>query len=349
MKRVFLVVLIASWAAAARAPDGTLAIIYTPNNGIPAMVQPGGTFEAVLTGKAPLQLLGPNGPIPLRIHWEERPSPFFHARCTVPAQTPTGCYALEAVARDQRDRNSRSVYVVESFPETYSLVHVTDSHIGSNRHPRPSEAIFRDLLSFINEMAEPGRSPEEGEVKPAFVLISGDLTEDGTADQFKKFVELLDHSVLPTFVCPGNHDRLAHNYEKNFGPATYMFRFGEDGYLAFDSKDFLTADELGPQDGQLETLRRAMAACRWAIGFTHRYEPLMGMRSQMVLFVDNPLDFLIFGHWHRENTEQEKRVPWGSTAITVTPAAIDGSLRLIRIGPYSITPHKVEFPVVPGK
>lgn len=355
MKRWLAVFLMIAAGAAARAPDGTLDIVVTPNSGMPAIVGREGAFNALLSRKASVKLVGPEREYPLEPEWSDPVGGRVWARCPIPTDLAPGCYAIEAdavasMADAPPDRNTRSVYVVEAFPETYTIVHITDVHIGSDRAGRPAEAIFSDMLDAINEIAADVPDPQKGGESiempaPAFILITGDLTHAGTPEEFRAFVEALDRCILPTFVCPGNHDRQGLNYEKTFGPLTYLFRFGEDGYLSFDTKDFVTADELGPQDADLEVYRRAMADCRWAIGFTHRYEPLMGMRSQLVLFVDNPLDLLVFGHWHRQNREDEKAVPWGTTPIIVTPAAIDGALRLIHVGPYRVYPEKAAYPV----
>ena len=238
-----------------------------------------------------------------------------------------GCYTLEADAGGRVDVNARSVYVREFFPTRYLFAHVTDTHIGSGRHPRPAADIMRDIVKAVNEAG------------PAFVLITGDLTEDGTMDQFRTFLEIMDGCAAPTYVCAGNHDRLALHYERVFGPPAYMFCFGQDGYISFDTKDFIMADELGAQDAGLELFRRAIKPARWSIGFTHRYERMMGMRSQLTLFADNPLDHLIFGHKHRANEEGENAVPWGATSITITPAAVDGMMRLFEISAGDIKPH----------
>ncbi|MDQ1255611.1 MAG: Metallophos protein [Candidatus Hydrogenedentes bacterium] len=314
MRRACVLVLLAA-SAAAREPDGTLGLIQTPNNGMPALVRAGETFDAVLRQQAALRLTGVDGE--LAVEWQTLPGGHARGKCLVPAGTPPGCYALEADA----DRNARAVYVYDAFPDTYAIAHLSDTHIGSGKGERTPEAILGDVLAAVNASGA------------AFALVTGDLTHGGEPDQFRAFIEALDTCTLPTFVCPGNHDRTALNYERFFGPLVYSFRFGQDGYLSFDTKDFNTADELGTQDADLEILRRAIKPCRWSIGFTHRYEMSMGMRSQLILFVDNPLDVLIFGHWHRANTEDEERVPWGTTHITVVPAAVNGSMRLIDVGP----------------
>jgi predicted phosphodiesterase len=166
----------------------------------------------------------------------------------------------------------------------------------------------------------------------AFVVITGDLTEGGDPEQFQAFLAILNECTKPTYVCSGNHDRQEANYAAAFGPLTYWFTFSEDAYLVFDTQDFRVADELGHQDALLERYREAMTPSRWRIGLTHRYELDQGMRSQLILFVDHRLDHLLYGHWHRENKSNAEAMPWPDVPATVTPAAINGVLRMVRMG-----------------
>ena len=324
---ILIAAMMAMTSAAARAPDGTLALIETPNNGIPAIVKPGQRFEAVLAGRAAtMTLTGPQR-ISIEATWTALPGGKMRATCSVAASAPVGVYALEATAGDQSDRNLRSVYVRGTFPESYVIGHLSDTHIGSNRHTRTAEAIGMDVVAAVNGS------------KADFVLVTGDLTENGETDQFRSFLRVLDTCTLPTFVCAGNHDRKGLNYERFFGPDTYMFRYGGDGYISFDTKDRSTTPEWGGQDADLQVFRRAIEHTRWAIGFSHRYEMGQGMRSQLILFVDNPLDHLMFGHWH---SAAENVVPWGTTRYTSTPAAVNGSLRYFDVSAEGVKPRRPE-------
>jgi predicted phosphodiesterase len=315
--------------AFARGPDGTLDVILRPHNGLPAICAAGQAFEAVLTVKGSLRLAGERDVL-LNPVWSELPGGRHRALCAIPEGVPPGTYALVAATLDGEDRNVRAVYVVEAHVDAYTFAHVTDTHVGSNRHARSSEAIFTDVIAAVNKS------------DAAFVLITGDVTENGEADQFQRFLEIMDTCALPTYVCSGNHDRKELNYERFLGALTYTFWYGRDGYLGFDTKDFNVADELGPQDGELQVLRRAIKPARWSIGFSHRYENDMGMRSQLVLFVDDPLDHFFYGHTHRANREGEKTVPWGTTPITITPAGINGSLRYVDVSITAIDPREPE-------
>ncbi len=333
MKRQFqficLLVLCIATGAFARNPDGALSTIQTPNNGLPVITTAGQNFTALLREEAKLSLRSPDGkPIPITITSEPVAARrgCVEVECGIGHDTPPGAYELVADTGGQTDINRRAVYVVEQWHEEYTVAHVTDTHVGSDRNPRSSVEIAADVFEEVNKS------------DASFVLVTGDLTDNGELHEFKQFLKVLDTCRLPTFVCPGNHDRLADNYENFFGAVTYMFRFGQDGYLAFDTKDYVTADALGVQDELLQRFRRAIKPARWSIGFTHRYEPGMGIRSQIILFVDNPLDHLVFGHWHRKNEPDESIVPWGKTSLTATPAAINGALRYIDVTRKGIIP-----------
>ncbi len=325
-----LVLLLAVLPAAARQEDGLLGLIQRPNNGVPALVLPGGQFDARLGARAELAMEGPQGRYPLEATWTLLPGGQFQARCTIPEAAPPGTYALAATSDQGADNNLRSLYVFEAFPEYYTVAHVSDTHLGKVREgKRPPLDVNTELFTALND------------ADAHLVLVTGDLTEGGRPEEFRRLLGVLDRCAAPTFVCPGNHDRNALHYERFFGPCYYRFRFGQDGYLAFDTKDFVTADELGPQDGFLQRARRELKACRFTIGFTHRYEPTMGMRSQLSLFVDNPLDLLLAGHWHRENTAEERALPWGKTALSVVPAAVDGYARLLDMTAKGLIPRPV--------
>jgi predicted phosphodiesterase len=306
--------------AVARDAAGLLSVIITPNEGVPAIATPGPGFDAVLTAQGELALRQGESQIALPAEWQALPGARHRARCTVPVGTAPGPYGLAVTGPGISDAIVRAVWVVESFPETYGIAHLSDTHIGSDRHERPSTDIFRDMIAHVNA------------TEASFVAITGDLTEGGEPQQFQQFLEILNQCTKPTFVCPGNHDRQASHYEQAMGPLTYWFSFGEDAYLVYDTQDFRVADEWGHQDALLQEYRDAMMPARWRIGLTHRYEVDQGMRSQLILFADQRLDYLFYGHWHRENTSNTEAIPWPGVRATVTPAAINGALRMIRIG-----------------
>ena len=314
----------------ARDASGVLDLIVTPNNGMPAMVAPDGAFDAVLREKGDLRLARDGKSLPLTAEWTPLPGARFRAHCKLPADAPVGAWSLECAAGGKTDTTARAVFVFSEFPEYYIIAHMSDVHIGHDDTPGISDETFRKTLGAVNDS------------DAAFAVITGDLTHNGNPDQFRRFLEVLDTCAVPTFVCTGNHDRDGQNYETFFGPLTYRFTFGRDGYLAFDTKDYVTADSLGPQDGLLEEYRRELKPCRWVVGMTHRYEPLMGMRAQLTLFVDDPLDLLLFGHIHRElRPEKGEVMPWGTTPMVAVPAELNRKYRLIDMTAQGPRPRPV--------
>ncbi|MCP4640314.1 MAG: hypothetical protein GY851_07780 [bacterium] len=335
MKRAvaFIILALGAASAGARGPNGALDVIVTPNNGVPVIVAPGEPFDALLTERASLRLTSEGAARALDVEWTDGlPGGFVRARCSVAKTAAPGAYSLEADADGRKDVNVRAVYVRKEFPKTYTFAHLTDTHVGSDRHPRASEDIMTAVIDAINE------------AEPAFVLITGDVTENGEMDHFRSLLGLMDACTVPTFVCPGNHDRQSDHYERVFGPRAYAFRFGLDGYLAFDTKDYRIADDLDTQIADLQLLRREIKSVRWSIGFTHRFAMDMGMRTQLILFVDDPLDHILFGHYHRANKKDEDEVPWGDTGLTMTPAGIDGAMRFMQVSPRGVEAGPVQRP-----
>ena len=260
--------------ASARDAEGRLANIKLPHEGRPAVVAPGESFEVTLGSPAGLHLIGETGPIELTQETITSADGIV-LRVTVPAGTRPGAYDLEASTEDARDRTSKAVWVIDADLATYTVALLADPHINSE-----NIGAFRARIDEINESA------------PALVLILGDLTASGTADDFQEMIRLLAQLHMPAYVCPGPADRQQGLYDAYFGPMPYAFRFGPDGYLAIDTSQPTLG--IARESGDLYRLRRSIRGARWSAGFTHRYTPAMALRDQVTLFVDDPLDALVF-------------------------------------------------------
>jgi hypothetical protein len=309
------------WAsgASARSEDGALTLISTPNGGKPALVTPGDTFEAMVSARGELHLVREGAATALETAWQALPGEGYHARCTVPTEIVPGTYALALSADAGSDQNVRAVYVFESFPESYAVAHVTDVYVGSTRHFRTGAAIFTDLVEALNAS------------EASMVLITGNLTEDGTDEQYAALLRILDGCRLPTFVAAGERDGA--RYGAYFGPSTFAVQFGRDGYMTVGVNRLGPSTAWGTRAADSYRLRRAIKPMRWSIGFMHWVDPKLDLRTQFNLFVDDPLDVLLQGREHRSNREDERKVaPWGTTNLIVTPAAIDGAVRFIDVG-----------------
>ena len=265
---------IAATNAAARDADGLLANIIAPNEGRPAVVAAGDTFDVLLETPAELRLIGATGAITLA-HEIIETNQHVLARCTVPGGTPAGPYALEATSGDVRDNTAKAVWVVDDPLTTYTVALLPEPRVQGGE-----VGGWRAWVDAINAS------------EAALVLILGNLTATGAAEDFRQMVHALAALNMPAFVSPGPTDRAQALYDAYFGPMPYALRFGPDGYLAIDtSRPTLSI----PRDsGELYRLRRSIRAARWSAGFTHRYTAAMPLRDQITLFVDDPLDALVF-------------------------------------------------------
>ncbi len=287
----------------ARNADGTLGLIKIPNEGIPAVLAKGQDFKVISDKPGALFLIDADGKkLPLNQEWKEvRQGGRWEAKVYLTEGSSTGNpYSIQLVSEEGKtDVNQRAVWIFDGFYGYYTFAHISDVHIKSVDMTDENSITFEKVINRVNQS------------DAQFVLITGDLTHNASFEEMRVFLKLLNKFSKPTFVCAGNHDRTGDAYEKFFFSSTYAFRYSKDGFIVFDSREYRTADAWDEQDNVLYRYRRELKSSRWTFGITHRYEFTMGMRTQLTLFVDDPVDFLLYGHIHRENTKEESILPWG--------------------------------------
>jgi 3',5'-cyclic AMP phosphodiesterase CpdA len=113
--------------------------------------------------------------------------------------------------------------------------------------------------------------------KPAFVLLAGDLSDDGTQDQLGAMRDFCKWVDLPVWVVPGNHDYLEPTdrrpYEQHF-PDRINYRFDHRGwqFVALDStegKQFHATSIQAPTLKWLDDTLPKLDKKRPTIVFTH--------------------------------------------------------------------------------
>jgi outer membrane protein assembly factor BamB len=77
--------------------------------------------------------------------------------------------------------------------ESFTFVHVTDTHITGSTNP------VRNLKAIAAELN--AMNP-----KPAFVVVTGDLTEAGLPIQWERYAEILKDFTMPVYNVVGNHE-----------------------------------------------------------------------------------------------------------------------------------------------
>ena len=117
------------------------------------------------------------------------------------------------------------------MPQPTLLVQLSDIHIGGDEEgldPIPRlEAVIEAVRTLPN--------------RPDAVLVSGDLSDDGSAEGYRLVREMLARLEVPLHVIPGNHDdrrRLREAFDlpgTGDEPINYCAEVGELRLIAFDS------------------------------------------------------------------------------------------------------------------
>ncbi|MEX2393586.1 MAG: metallophosphoesterase [Actinomycetota bacterium] len=103
------------------------------------------------------------------------------------------------------------------LPEGRRFVILTDIHIGSHKR----DALLKIVVDDINA------------ISPEFVIVPGDITEDGEPEQFLEVKRLLDSLDCPYYVVPGNHDVIQRSTREPRAPEFWKAAFGEEPHDHF--------------------------------------------------------------------------------------------------------------------
>ena len=193
----------------------------------------------------------------------------------------------------------------DSYPEEYTFVHVSNPLTRSAANETGRAGIAEDLYERINQ------------VNASFVIITGNLTENGTPDEFSALLATLDLFNVPTFVNPGLHDMKRSRFSDFFGDPTYVFRFALDGYLSINTAADANSPVFGQGHTRLQRLRREIKSSRWSVGFAGYAFAGGDIRSGLILFEYDALDYYVSGAM-MPDTEFRGSVFGGRTTHFVT-------------------------------
>ena len=79
------------------------------------------------------------------------------------------------------------------------------------------------------------------------------------------------------------------------------------------------------------------------MGFSYQYDVSMDMRSQLVLFVDNPLDFLLVSRGPGSESHEGFGLPWGGIPCLPALPVSEGGPRFMKVtaaGPEAVAVQK---------
>jgi len=153
--------------------------------------------------------------------------------CTVPAEVPPGAYGLRVGAGRGGAFRPNAVFLARQLPERFRFVHITD--LGISAADPSVAARFRNTVDEINDL------------KPAFVLLSGDTCDRGRWSEYAAMYVLLLGIRAPVICCPGNHDRKGWaGYLTAMGRPYHATDFGRWRIVSLDTahgRDQLTASQ----------------------------------------------------------------------------------------------------------
>ena len=153
----------------------------------------------------------------------------------------------------------------------------------------------------------------EGAPKAEFLIAGGDLTDDGTAEQFAGIKEMFSLLEIPVFATPGNHDVSADGgrrdvYEQFFpGTTNYAFERGGWQFISVNS-----AESRGYKDTSVpsETLRwlddnlkkfdkktPTIVSTHFPLGDGMTYRP-KNADDLLERFKELNVRHIFNGHWH---------------------------------------------------
>lgn len=127
------------------------------------------------------------------------------------------------------------------------IAHVSDLHFG-----RHDEGVAESLASDLRAG------------KPDLIVVSGDFTQVGSAEEYRMAGEWLDRLQLPFLAVPGNHDVPAINLLRRFSSPYSLYR----RHVSAQTEPFLEAD--GVAFAGINTARRMRLGLNWSHGSISR-------------------------------------------------------------------------------
>ena len=121
--------------------------------------------------------------------------------------------------------------IVDYEPMLFQFVQLSDTHLGKT----PQALVnLNDAVAQING------------INPAFVLVTGDLTDAGTTDQYSDFKNAMDNLTMAHFCVPGDNDVIDGGtldlYRQELGADYYAFDYGGFKFIGLNNTDNISLD-----------------------------------------------------------------------------------------------------------
>jgi 3',5'-cyclic AMP phosphodiesterase CpdA len=213
----------------------------------------------------------------------------------------------------------------------------------SDLHIRPAGVLYQDVVDSNAMLAHAIATLDALVPKPDFVLITGDLTDEGAPEEYAELRRLLAPLTIPFAVMPGNHDRRKnlrrafpeHDYLPERGPLHFAFDVDDVRIVALDTSvpdlhhGELDHDALAWLDAQLRSGhdRPTIVAMHHppfdtGIPYLDIYGLLDTDRFAATLSAHPHVERVIAGHVHRSMQTRIGHVPIVTCPSTVTQIAL---------------------------
>lgn len=320
MKRIAAIAAtLIAWAASAPAIAESMIL---PRPGSPAVVVPGGLLEVVAPVEGALRLESGSPPISLNATWSPTAGGARLARAVVPEGTAPGRYAVQVAGAEATAQRAGSVYVLAAFPEDYAIAIVRGTKpddIGESTPVLPVDLSARLSAESVQ-----------------LAILLGPFTRSGSEEEYAALEALVLASEVPIYLCPDTKESRSPIYRAHFGDRVHGVAFGRDGYLFLGAGLQAQDPQTSARLGEAHRLRRAMRASRWSVGVTGAYGLEWDLRSQVALFVDDPLNFLIAGS---APAELGATLPWGKTQFALPVGTPAETLTVLEVTATGIRPR----------
>jgi outer membrane protein assembly factor BamB/predicted phosphodiesterase len=215
----------------------------------------------------------------------------------------------------------------------FRFAFLTDTHIGS-----PDGAAEEDLRRSIADI---------NTIKDvSFAVLTGDVTELGTDEQFKLAKQLLADLRIPYYIIPGNHDTGwsesgGLGFTKAFGTDKFLFQYNGIHFIGCASGPYERMS-----DGHVP--RDAMNWMKDKLGKINDNDPIIFLNHYPL---DNGLDnwyqvidllkqkntiLAICGHGHNNRLVQAEDIPSVMGRSNLRAKATEGGYNLVEVRPDSI-------------
>lgn len=128
---------------------------------------------------------------------------------------PEGFYNLSVTTTKNNYSWSHAVRIRNSEPSEYSIVQLSDIHIGKYSNPVNKKKELIRLFTYINE-----------HIQPDFVILSGDsvdwYNQRTSRNAYLELQEALLYCNTPVFTVPGNHERYSNSLLFLYFPFTNL-------------------------------------------------------------------------------------------------------------------------------